>query len=86
MLFRSDIGHYLRKCEEHGWAVNTDGRWSFTPEGFLISNTLIGDILELQQQELSRMNRFLYREEPVQDGQISIFPKNQQNTSIFPGI
>lgn len=81
-----DIGHYLRKCEEHGWAVNTDGRWSFTPEGFLISNTLIGDILELQQQELSRMNRFLYREEPVQDGQISIFPKSQQNTSIFPGI
>ena len=34
-----------------GWAEKTpEGRWHFTPEGFLISNQLIGDLLERQEQ------------------------------------
>lgn len=35
--------------EKQGWAVQIDGRWRFTPEGFLLSNRLIGELLELQE-------------------------------------
>lgn len=39
-------------CEyaRHGWAEQADGRWRLTARGFLISNRLIGDLLELQRQ------------------------------------
>ena len=38
----------LRAFEAKGWAEETDGRWHFTVPGFLISNTLIGILLEAQ--------------------------------------
>ena len=38
----------LRAFAEKGWAEETDGRWHFTVPGFLISNTLIGIMLETQ--------------------------------------
>ena len=38
----------LRAFAEKGWAVEEDGRWHFTVPGFLISNTLIGILLEAQ--------------------------------------
>ena len=41
----------LRQFMEQGWAEKTEqGRWRLTPEGFLISNQLIGDLLERQEQ------------------------------------
>ena len=43
------IGARLHDYEQHGWATRTDGRWHFTPEGFLLSNRLIGELLELQE-------------------------------------
>lgn len=39
----------FREYEKRGWAVQVDGRWRFTPEGFLLSNRLIGELLELQE-------------------------------------
>ncbi len=38
----------LQAFAERGWAQETDGRWHFTVPGFLISNTLIGIMLEAQ--------------------------------------
>jgi len=38
----------LKAFEYKGWAELTDGRWHFTVPGFLISNTLIGIMLEMQ--------------------------------------
>ncbi len=36
---------------EKGWAQKTyDGRWHLTPEGFLVSNTIISDLLLIQDQ------------------------------------
>ena len=33
------------------WAEKTaEGRWRFTPKGFLVSNQLIGDLLDRQEQ------------------------------------
>ena len=38
----------LRAFRSKGWAEETDGRWHFTVPGYLISNTLIGILLEVQ--------------------------------------
>ena len=38
----------LRAFEKKGWAEQTNGRWHFTVPGFLMSNTLIGILLEVQ--------------------------------------
>lgn len=43
------IAARLAEYEQHGWATQTEGRWHFTPEGFLLSNRLIGELLELQE-------------------------------------
>lgn len=40
----------LEQFRSQGWAEQTDGRWHFTPQGFLLSNQLIGDLLERQEQ------------------------------------
>ena len=49
----------LEEFASHGWAEEKDGRWHLTPEGFLLSNQLIGDILEHQEQ--SQLNTLLPR-------------------------
>ncbi len=45
------IAARLAEYEQKGWAVRTGRRWHFTPEGFLLSNRLIGELLELQEVE-----------------------------------
>lgn len=39
----------LSEFEQKGWARRQGRRWQFTPEGFLLSNQLIGRLLELQE-------------------------------------
>ncbi len=39
----------LRSFAAQGWAVEEEGRWHFTPEGFLLSNQLIGLLLEVRE-------------------------------------
>ena len=41
----------LQECKERGLAQKTyDGRWHLTPEGFLISNSIISDLLLIQER------------------------------------
>ena len=40
----------LREFAAQGWAEEVDGRWRLTPRGFLVSNQLIGDLLDRQEQ------------------------------------
>jgi len=40
----------LRQFAAHGWAREREGRWSLTPAGLLVSNRLIGDLLERQRE------------------------------------
>jgi len=41
----------LQEFAAQGWAEKTaEGRWRLTPQGFLLSNQLIGDLLERQEQ------------------------------------
>ena len=43
------IAALLAQYEQKGWAVRSGRRWHFTPEGFLLSNQLIGQLLEAQE-------------------------------------
>ncbi len=41
----------LLQCKERGLAVKTfDGRWHLTPNGFLVSNSIISDLLLIQEK------------------------------------
>ena len=40
----------LLSYEQHGWAIRCANRWRLTPEGFLLSNRLIGELLESQEE------------------------------------
>ena len=41
----------LQRFKEQGWAQKTfDGRWHLTPAGFLVSNTIISDLLLIQEK------------------------------------
>ena len=41
----------LLQCKERGLAAQTfDGRWHLTPEGFLLSNSIISDLLVIQDE------------------------------------
>ena len=41
----------LQKYAAQGYAIHTaEDSWHLTPEGFLISNTIISDLLLLQEQ------------------------------------
>lgn len=44
------IEYVMRKFQDRGWAKLSDGRWSLTSSGFLLSNILIGAVLEAQAQ------------------------------------
>jgi len=39
----------LEGYERQGWAEHRNRRWFFTPQGFLVSNQLIGDLLSVQK-------------------------------------
>lgn len=45
---------FLQKCQAAGYAACEDGRWHLTPEGFLVSNQIIGGLLDAQAVEKQR--------------------------------
>ena len=47
------ISRRLEFFESHRWAEQSDHRWHFTPQGFLLSNTLIADLLDAQAGTLT---------------------------------
>lgn len=38
---------FLKKCQEEGYAVCEEERWHLTPQGFLVSNQIIGEMLDV---------------------------------------
>lgn len=45
------IDELMREFEKQGWARQSGDRWSFTPEGFLLSNRLIVEVLDAHSQQ-----------------------------------
>lgn len=62
-IYRSDfapIEALLREYEKDGWTKRLgEDRWCFTPTGFLISNLLIGSLLEAQAEQRIRANPWM---------------------------
>lgn len=42
---------FLRRCEEAQYARRTNGRWRLTPQGFLVSNPIIGELLDILEAQ-----------------------------------
>ena len=49
----------LNVFAENGWAALDNDRWHFTPGGFLVSNVLIGALLESQTREKFAANPWI---------------------------
>jgi oxygen-independent coproporphyrinogen-3 oxidase len=45
---------FLTACEKAGYAVSEEGRWHLTPRGFLVSNQIIGRMLDILAAEKKR--------------------------------
>ena len=45
---------FLRQCAQAGYAVEEDGRWHLTPRGFLVSNQIIGGMLDALAEDKRR--------------------------------
>ena len=53
-IYRNDfepIEDLLDQFQKKGWVVRNEDRWAFTSTGFLLSNLLIGALLEVQSQQ-----------------------------------
>ena len=73
----------LRKYESKGWALHKDGRWRFTPEGFLLSNTLIGEILDAQTKQRTRISKPWQTQAGLEDTQMTLFDKRPVASGLF---
>lgn len=71
------VHRVLLAFRDKGWAVEEeDGRWHFTVSGFLISNTLIGILLEAQAGARLDTTPWMYRPEK-QENELQL-PKGEQ--------
>lgn len=50
----SCIEPVLLRCRDAGYAVEENGRWHLTPEGFLVSNAIIGEVTDAALSEQRR--------------------------------
>jgi oxygen-independent coproporphyrinogen-3 oxidase len=75
----------LKKYEEHGWAMFEDGRWRFTPEGFVRSNVLIGQILDAQLKQRNLITKPWDIETEAAQAQMTLFDKTPPEAVLFGG-
>lgn len=52
--FDAWFGSFLEQCRSAGYAVFENNRWHLTPQGFLVSNQIIGGMLDAQAAEKQR--------------------------------
>ena len=70
------VYNVLQAFREKGWAVEEEGRWHFTVSGFLISNTLIGILIEAQSGARLDTTPWMYRPDK-QGGELKL-PKGEE--------
>ncbi len=68
-----------------GWMTRNGDRWSFTPEGFLLSNVLIGELLDKQTKQ--RMDIVApWKRAEADNYQYSMFTRRLGDVELFNGI
>ncbi|MCL2249546.1 MAG: radical SAM family heme chaperone HemW [Oscillospiraceae bacterium] len=75
----------LKKYEESGWATFKDGRWRFTPKGFMVSNALIGEILEAQTRQRTQISKPWQKDPTGDETQMTLFDKRPVAAGLFGG-
>lgn len=80
------VRELLQFYEIQGWVVQNNGRWNFTPQGFLLSNTLIGEILDAQTKERISIGTPWRKAEFESEYQFSMFKKKTGEIQLFHGI
>ena len=75
----------LKKYEENGWAIFKDGRWRFTPKGFILSNALIGELLDAQTKQRTQISRPWQTESDEESAQMTLFDKRHPEAVLFGG-
>ena len=75
----------LRKYEASGWALFKDGRWKFTPKGFMLSSTLIGELLDAQTKQRTLISKPWQTEAAEEEGQLTLFDKRPLQSWLFGG-
>ena len=75
----------LRKYETNGWAFYKDGRWRFTPKGFMLSNSLIGEILEAQTRQRTQISKPWQTQSGDEEMQLTLFDKRPVAAGLFGG-
>ena len=50
----SCLAPFLEQCREAGYAVEEAGSWHLTPRGFLVSNQIIGGLLDALAEDKRR--------------------------------
>ncbi|MEG0780652.1 MAG: radical SAM family heme chaperone HemW [Oscillospiraceae bacterium] len=74
-LFRRSFALFLPFLERNraaGYAVCVDGRWHLTPEGFLVSNQIIGGLLDVLAEDKRR------RQEATARGDFRVVPQQTE--------
>ena len=75
----------LRKYESNGWAILKDGRWRFTPKGYIISNTLIGELLDAQTRQRTQISRPWQTQNGAEEAQMTFFDDRPLAVGVFGG-
>ena len=74
-IYRSDftpVEELLREYEKDGWTRRTGDRWCFTPTGFLLSNILIGSLLETQAAHRISGNPWMEESAPLDMSRVEL--------------
>jgi len=75
----------LKKYESNGWAMFKDGRWRFTPKGFMLSTTLIGELLDAQTRQRTIISKPWQVEASEEEAQMTLFNKSPLEAGLFGG-
>jgi oxygen-independent coproporphyrinogen-3 oxidase len=75
----------LHKYEANGWALFKDGRWKFTPKGFMLSNALIGELLDAQTRQRTQISRPWQAQSGSEDTQMTLFDRRPVTAGLFGG-
>ncbi len=69
-----------------GFATYDGDRWSLTPQGYLLSNTIINAVLDAHTRQRTASITPWLSENTQQDPQLTLFGASGENTPLFRGI